>query len=844
MSWETDRLQYANKAKTISEKITKILGMETGDIITDSIRTELQNYQLEAEFIRNKLEKNEFEIAVVGLEKAGKSSFSNAFIEKNMLPTDDGRCTYTATCIRYADEDKAVVEFYGQKEFEKDFVDKLNAVGIEHAESYSYQTISLEKYKTLYEQNTTGRNNEMLHEDICTIIENKDEISRYLGMPEKVYTKDGLRQQEFQDFIRKPGQAIAVKEVSIYSRELGAMQNAVIYDVPGFNSPTRMHKEQTLEKMSSADAIVMVAKGDEPSLTGDILKIFKESDEDGTQLSDKLFVFANKSDRATDFVHNKEKTYEEWVGRYQYVKDSEKDKRIVFGSANAHLQSCKQLQGDNFIRSVEEKNLPYGDGIERMKFVLEEYNQVQRAETLKGRIRRLQKNLKKLFPTEGRDQELSQQNDISKLQMKALMAAQKNIPEMLEDYLNDTIKMEMKGRPLSNHIIQKINNLTKLEDYGISESDIDRLHKKHTGMRGEEVSRVEGDIRKTRFEDMYGAFSKEIVDMVLDTHKQCEKQIINKCIEAIGVEGSSGVAEELRKRMAEFLADIIKGKDDYYQSLVERFSRDIYEILIRTPYTYERGRAFFDNSDTFYSMSIFYRTERKETSYLDEKIVDLPMCKMLLFHTYKKEKENVEKACEKIRELAIANNEELMKTVKLLGRKAPLHVLEIVTDVCREVGQTADEYTRVSDAEMLLHRQLSKYQASTGEENVMDIVRRDQFEKQYSAFHARRGVRDYEMLRQDFSDDIEVLRDILQNAFVYAIDIEKPFLAREQKIIEDIKNRVETEEFANFLIENTELIRHEEYSAINKKGERERLNRICRERIRSLLEELDQESAV
>ena len=86
----------------------------------------------------------------------------------------------------------------------------------------------------------------------------------------------------------------------IYSTELRKMPNAIMYDVPGFNSPTAMHEEQTLQKMRAADAIIMVAKANEPTLTAEVLKIFQNSDVDGAYLSEKLFVFSNKADLATD----------------------------------------------------------------------------------------------------------------------------------------------------------------------------------------------------------------------------------------------------------------------------------------------------------------------------------------------------------------------------------------------------------------------------------------------------------------------------------------------------------------------------------------------------------------
>jgi ribosome biogenesis GTPase A len=46
-----------------------------------------------------RLKKREFRIAVVGLEKAGKSTFINAWLECDLLPAKGGRCTFTTTQI-------------------------------------------------------------------------------------------------------------------------------------------------------------------------------------------------------------------------------------------------------------------------------------------------------------------------------------------------------------------------------------------------------------------------------------------------------------------------------------------------------------------------------------------------------------------------------------------------------------------------------------------------------------------------------------------------------------------------------------------------------------------------
>lgn len=50
--------------------------------------------------ILEKLKSREFTVAIVGLEKAGKSTLGNALINSEILPEYTERCTYTTTELR------------------------------------------------------------------------------------------------------------------------------------------------------------------------------------------------------------------------------------------------------------------------------------------------------------------------------------------------------------------------------------------------------------------------------------------------------------------------------------------------------------------------------------------------------------------------------------------------------------------------------------------------------------------------------------------------------------------------------------------------------------------------
>ena len=62
-----------------------------------NIQEEMNTLKSDLEDQLQRLQKKIFEIAVVGTEKAGKSSLLNAWIGFELLPSEETRCTYTAT---------------------------------------------------------------------------------------------------------------------------------------------------------------------------------------------------------------------------------------------------------------------------------------------------------------------------------------------------------------------------------------------------------------------------------------------------------------------------------------------------------------------------------------------------------------------------------------------------------------------------------------------------------------------------------------------------------------------------------------------------------------------------
>lgn len=230
MSWQEEKRIYSRKLQQLIDGIDRIKNLEGNRLISPEMARDLNKSAKNAEMLLPKLAGEVFEIAVVGLEKAGKSSFSNALTGLAVLPTDDQRCTYTSTCIRPGETNRGTVKFYSQGEFERSFSEKLAELKIPDSEKYNLRNLSLSKYEQLYENcdpSIKKAYEENLNLDIRDTLENWGELQKYIGHAEMEFTGDELESDEFAQYIKNPARAIAVKDVTIYSTQLKEMPNAV-----------------------------------------------------------------------------------------------------------------------------------------------------------------------------------------------------------------------------------------------------------------------------------------------------------------------------------------------------------------------------------------------------------------------------------------------------------------------------------------------------------------------------------------------------------------------------------------------------------------------------------------
>lgn len=858
MSFDIERELYIKKLNNIVNGIEKINAIQNSRIINSDTTVKLEEHKTAAKKLLKKLEKGEFEIAVIGLEKAGKSSFSNAIMDNDVLPTADARCTYTATCIKAGDVDHAIVTFFSVEEFNRNFREKLKVLGISDLDTYTYNTLSESRYNDIFESledNVKDKYENNINQDILDIIKNVDSLSYYIGNSQKQYSNNELSSDEFKDFIQKPQKAIAVKEIVIETTKFESMKNAVMYDVPGFDSPTAMHRQQTLAKMRDADAIIMVANAKAPSLRGPELDILKEKDMDGAPLYDKLFVFANKADMVDSyeaFEKNRDTTYSEWIERRKIT--GRKD-RIFFGSAVAALGEKIGDAGTDARAKL--KKIGITDGISELKNSLEKYYRDERFDVLKKRVDSIIAYIQDMFEKIRENKNIVISSDTGTVGLYRELES--SIPYIQSDLetLKANINIAEQERKLSQIIEAKVDELVNIENYQITDIELETMHRNKAGNGVNEVpGAVEPALRELKFRSMYDRFQKEVSDVASEAHRNNFIEIMEIFKKRLGLRDRDINNEKLLQNISEFISgrkDTGEGIDidyEYFNSLIERFARDIYEILILKSRGQDRYNKFGERAENYLSMSVFYGAKKAylsddKYSYLSSTPSQSPMWKILLWpellnDSVDNSETKVWEIISSLTGISKGKSHRIDELVESTLNKYGDNTNNVVTTLFTGFIKSRPEVETILAVKDLLNDCLGESNTEVKRsDDLIDILSKKMKEIKRSMKDSSGAVVTYKDIQEEFNWDIKVLNDVLRNAFVEAINMDRAFSAREVGMIEKLIQRIRGVEFGAFLENNLQLIKYDEISKIKGEQDRQRADSVIMSQINEILVNLD-----
>lgn len=623
-NFKQEKEDVIKQLKSQGELIDKIIQENSRvNLLSNKQITELEHLQKDNRHLLHKLESGEFEIAIVGLEKAGKSTFSNALIEKDILPHASERCTFTSTRLK-SGNDKAVAEFYTEQEFNDIFKSLLKEIKYPNAENASYKTLGINEFDKYFESlQNTDPNLYKAHYG-STYKEIQDIINYHKGLiltgTKKEFSGQELESADFKEFItgKKVGNDTdtakprSIKNLEIESSKLNRLEEAIIYDVPGFDSPTRIHRRQTEERLKSADAIILVTNvGMNPSIQGTSLDILHSTDDDGIELKDKLFVFGNQLDRAAtknDVSKNPE------ILRNDVKKHNiGRNDRVFVGSAKKHLVEKNSLSDPEY---QDKFDIPAN--IDAIFNALIKYYETDRFDNLKNKIKKNQFKLKSLFKQiiESNERVSSPIDEDSELH-NASREKQREITNKLEQTLHAFIEHARKTILEEGKLKDKFKDEIDNEVYfkQIEQTDFDEMKTKHTRTTNKDdmpLNKINAEIRKKLYERVL-ADNKEIISKITVKEEQYwYEKLTEDFLHSVKVVPFSVEDEQKAERLTqELLRDITGGisqQTEKFSHLINRFARNVFDAVIEHPLfdkdrneIYNNRKAEFAYLDNYYN---------------------------------------------------------------------------------------------------------------------------------------------------------------------------------------------------------------------------------------------------
>lgn len=748
----------------------------------------LREIKEKLEYFNNKFEKDIIEVAFVGLEKAGKSTLINAVIGEDVLPSDFKRTTYTTTQVQY-DRDRFIeVYFYSEEEFlEEVFRSMLKDVDYPNFHVQTLDSVSLDNFERHFESlKNTGKKHIYekykgnLENDIKEIIEGRKDILKHLsGKTKKFHFSD---KDEYKDYITHKHISRAVKEIKIYTNVLKDLENIIIYDLPGFDSPTFIHSKFTKEKIRKADAVVFVREAENPSIKAPEVNIINETrEEDGTELKEKLFFFCNMVDKIPsreDFDRIK-KDFKEEMLKYELSKE---DSRIIYGSAKARLQKLGKASGQDALNGLNNLGLT-DDGIDTLLENLRKFNREERRKILYKRVAHLVDELKDIAENVvkiiERNTGVSSGNKIFGSELRNLEEkVRKNIISQMQSFHSEVKKL-VQDRSLSKKVSNSINDKFSFDSL-LSKEDREKLQKE-LSLETSTFEKRPGKYNTVIRSELYKRVSEDFENIVQESVK-VELSNISKQLNSIFLE-SFEISPENEEKFIKSLEDTLSriGINFSYEisglnKFIERFSGDLIQLMVQNPVgSQDRENKFKEIERDIYSLLAYDKDFDLSSPTLYEEVRD-----KLLY----------QKGADR----------------NLLAK----HLDEALT----AINITLDDNTK---SRIVKH--LSKFSLSKAKELLNEIkdkvsrhIETPTYLKNYILNTAPPKEKsfvppaNYEEVDEEISKDLDILREMLRNSVVNALSLEKMVVNHITSQISKLKNWVDSPELYNFIIENASIV--------------------------------------
>lgn len=809
MNYTKLKKKYLDKLEQVKNTLLDLSKYEKFNIFTQDEVGKLKYIENKNNLYVSKLKNGEIEIAIVGMENTGKSTFANALIKlKEAFPTGSTRCTFTSTKLQYGNEDKAVVEFFTKDDFNQMFQEMLQEIKYPNYESVKFEILDIGQYIDYFEKlkdidiSTYKYYSSTVNEDIKSILNGKNEILKYLDNAQMNFDKSQIQKEELRQFITDEYIARTVKQVNLELSEFEDTKEMVLYDVPGFNSITEKHKIETRKSLNSADAIILIKNVMENSqITSEEQSMLNSYDEDtGIPLSEKLFVFGTKLDRAN--------TKDEAINNTNKLKDDLKKNlnvnldRLFVGSPFAYMQSLELEDGDSAIKTLEEWDMESSvTSIEDMKVCIKSFYINEAFINIQKQINKNIEAVKTILShvildNEDNHKVLEIQSQNNGLLLDYVRRFKEKMKEELE-LLNNSFKIDINDNQyFSNRLKEQIETLIP----SVTLEELEKINLQKTDIR-DEFATIEVNIeyRNSLKNELLKNFVNLTVSIANEKSEEFFDKIIVTMMNILEINDNNTYKTEIKENLFLFLKDLTKDASynkTSYVYLIQRFSRDLISVVIGTGKgTSTRRDRFLEAKKEFVSLAIY----NDEDFNSIKNIYHLPLIQNIL-NLEKVSDTNLFETNIKEKFSKLASFENFSKIITMMAKKnIPLNIAITIIET------TSKKFKEINKENISI---VIKKINSNVDEYLNNNQNNENKDELYKLFESVEQSQTKEELLEELNNDIELLKEILKTAVIEAINLELPFIS---SFVDQNKKIIQSEkEIDGFIQHNFHKIKYEE----------------------------------
>ena len=787
MNTKLEILKYVEKYTDILDEIGNI---KDRVLIEDSSKNLFNKINNKLNSRKARLKKPKFEVAIIGLEKAGKSTFANALLKDDYLPQAPNRCTYTTTTIESSKENnRATISFYTKNEFLESFQATCKDIELQNID---FETITLDSFEKILQEKSALFQNSNNADDIRAIIKNRDDIKKYLDKSDEIIESN--IKNSIKPFIVDEKIARAVKNINILSNEFKDFDDMVLYDVPGFDSPTKFHMEQAKKYLLRADVVILlVSIADNVSFTKMLADYIKDvKDEDGTTLKRKLIIGATKFDF---HIHgNKDEDLKGIEERKELLIkeckkfDIYKEDNFFLTSPLSYLEGLKAMNSDKAYSKII--NLGLDDGVLDIRNRVVDFFNNEAIDVLKDAIAidvqecktfllEFRKNnntedLHEKINEEEYDLKVKKINEISKQLLDIVVDKQKFVKEQ-----NDF--------NIQKSIIEKMETIW-LDEIKISDKKRETLIKEITQDNTEKVGEFQSKLRPIIYAKSLDLIKKMIAEAIEDKSFNVINSFKEEILKVFNI--NSEKENKLKEKLSEII-DKHSYNSKSYEPLLDRFLIDIFKIMIEYPIATskndERFKAFKESEQSIESLLVFDDSYDRELGSLYSQ----SLVKKILVHYEDIKFEDIKNKLIQYKDLFAHNLSIDDLASSLMNKKISLRTLD------NFIEKSKDKLKNLV-ADSIIH-------------NISEFAPKNIYAE---LFDNAQKSHTYIQVQEEINKDIDLLKEIISNIVLKAAKIEKPFINSLNNQIESIRIDLNSEksELKKLIDINIRFIARDEYN--------------------------------